>query len=611
MTTYIQEKFARVWESPSKVGHELNEWVEHVLGILVVDVLFSSKSTNEQDWTARLKKLSPRESFRASRQSLDNRRKGAMEVDAGAGAEEVDLKRRKEDLESWKKIAIGRLGRLRVGELFDIVVEWPDSLGGVEDLKSYITSPPTRLHLTTTFTSALSSRLLHPAAATSDILRAYISLIRAFTVLDPRGVLLDRVSRGIRRYLRDRDDTVRVIVRGIMSESLPPGEGDPEELGELSKELGRGIPALMAQQGGGLEELDYDDMTWAPDPVDAGPEFRRSKGLDVVGSLISLWDSKEVWTKEIQAVLSSSLLGTDGWTFEKEIRTVELLKLRFGETAMQGCDVMLKDISDSKRSNTAIRINEELGPPESTDVGLEKVQLHAKILSRLFWPAMKEGEFKVPEEIETLQRRYEHGFENLKSKRKLTWLHSMGIVDVELELADRIVRVPDAATWQAAVIYEFDEDKGGATWSIKDIAERLDMEESLAKRAVSFWCSKDVLRDSGDGVFVVVENLAEYEEILGRQQEADGSEAMRGTAGGVEDEEISEEKKKEQKTVEQFIVGLLTNQGATSAEQIGTILGMFLPGFNWGVDELSDFLNMMRTGGKLDYENGSWKIASA
>lgn len=135
MTTYIHNRFLGVWVSPSVVGQELDDWVENILGRLVVDVLFSPKTTSAQDWVARLKKLSPRESFRASRQSIDNRRKGAMEVDAGAGAEEVDLKRRKEDLESWKRIAVGRLGRLRVGELFDIVVDWPDSLGGVEDLK--------------------------------------------------------------------------------------------------------------------------------------------------------------------------------------------------------------------------------------------------------------------------------------------------------------------------------------------------------------------------------------------------------------------------------------------------------------------------------------------
>ena len=102
----------------------------------MVDVLFPSKGSDTlESWAAKLKKLSPRESFRLSRQSLDNRRKGAMEVDTGSYVGEEGNKRRKEDLESWKRIAIGRLGRLRVGELFDIVVEWPESLGGIEDLK--------------------------------------------------------------------------------------------------------------------------------------------------------------------------------------------------------------------------------------------------------------------------------------------------------------------------------------------------------------------------------------------------------------------------------------------------------------------------------------------
>lgn len=33
------------------------------------------------------------------------------------------------------------------------------------------------------------------------------------------------------------------------------------------------------------------------------------------------------------------------------MRTIELLKIRFGEEALHVCDVMLKDMSDSKRIN--------------------------------------------------------------------------------------------------------------------------------------------------------------------------------------------------------------------------------------------------------------------
>lgn len=406
-----------------------------------------------------------------------------------------------------------------------------------------------------------------------------------------------------------------------MSESLPSNPEEPEELGELAKELGRGIPALMAQQGGGLEELDFDDMNWVPDPVDAGPEFRRSKGLDVVGSLISLWDSKEVWTKEVQAVLASRLLGTGEWIFDKEVRTIELLKLRFGETAMQGCDVMLKDIADSKRADTHIRSGEGLRG-EGLDEEGDAPELHTKILSRLFWPTLKEEEFKLPEEIHVLQQRYEVGFEKLKTKRKLTWIHSVGTVDVELELEDRIVQVPDATTWQAAVIYEFDENKGGAEWTVKDLAERLDMDEGLTKRAIAFWSSKEVLRDSGNGIFVVIESMAEYEEIIDQQVgirgvEASASDMDRGMGSGMDngmqgvDDEISEEKKEMQKVVTPFIEAMLTNGGPKPLDQISMVLTMLVAGFNWGAEELTEFLNTMRAEAKLEYEGGAWKIASS
>lgn len=136
LTKYIQESFANRWDHPGNAQQELEDWVEGTLRKLILDVLFSGakkKTGGEVPWD----KLSPRESLRASRQSLDNRRRrGGMDIDAGAGAEEEEEKKRRlEDLESWKKIAVGRLGRLRVSELFDIVVDWPASLGGIEDLK--------------------------------------------------------------------------------------------------------------------------------------------------------------------------------------------------------------------------------------------------------------------------------------------------------------------------------------------------------------------------------------------------------------------------------------------------------------------------------------------
>jgi hypothetical protein len=49
--------------------------------------------------------------------------------------------------------------------------------------------------------TTLEARLLHQGATTEDILIAYVSAIRAFSVLDPTGVLLDVACDPIKYYL--------------------------------------------------------------------------------------------------------------------------------------------------------------------------------------------------------------------------------------------------------------------------------------------------------------------------------------------------------------------------------------------------------------------------
>ena len=38
-----------------------------------------------------------------------------------------------------------------------------------------------------------------------------------------------------------------------------------------------------------------------------------------------------------------------------QLRNVELLKLRFGEATLQNCDIMLRDVADSKRANSHVQ----------------------------------------------------------------------------------------------------------------------------------------------------------------------------------------------------------------------------------------------------------------
>jgi anaphase-promoting complex subunit 2 len=226
------------------------------------------------------------------------------------------------DMEKFKEMSIDRLANLRINELFDIVVSWPSSGGALDDLRTAITTAQKRLRLTDVFTHTLNTNLLHPGASTILILQTYISMIRAFHALDHSKVLLDRVAYALQLYLCSREDTVRIIITGLLSD-IEDSKGNPvEPAGDRLVELAHLLDDSSERIGhrANDEELDWHDLDWIPDPVDAGPGYKRSKTADVIGTLIGVLGSPEVFIKEFQNIIGENFLKHDG-AFEKEVST--------------------------------------------------------------------------------------------------------------------------------------------------------------------------------------------------------------------------------------------------------------------------------------------------
>ena len=101
-----------------------------------------------------------------------------------------------------------------------------------------------------------------------------------------------------------------------------------------------------------------------------------------------------------RSMLSNRLLSQFTYNTEREIRNLELLKLRFGEASLQQCEVMLKDISDSKRINNAITGDEEQSKEQKGMLSGQPFPVNAVILSAQFWPQFKEQEnLQLPKEV--------------------------------------------------------------------------------------------------------------------------------------------------------------------------------------------------------------------
>lgn len=648
MTEYVHRSYARVWKTSAKPrsGHGMDrdaarsihltqaswciislcDWIENHFSRLALEVLNSADKS-------------------------------------GAKPSIVSLA----DVQQWKEIGIGRIATLRISELFDIVLQWPASKGALDDLKASVTTPQRRWQLTDAFSAALQKRLLHPARSTLEILRVYISMIRTFHALDHSKVLLSRVVPSLQLYLVQREDAVRIVVTGLLASpeeveqaqkaATPPGDTLSEadigsrKLVELAVLLND--PDQQRRMDVDDEELDWDDMNWVPDPVDAGVNYKRPKSEDVIGTLISTLGSEDVFIKEFQSIIADNLLSTQ-MDFAQEQKVLDLLKKRFGESATQNCEVMIKDIYDSRKVDTTIR---RLGldqsplpprtfgtpsiPPNYMDIGKQldvdeekqgRVPHHARILSRLYWPNIVQETFKLPHPVAQQQKTYDTGYEGLKSARKLTWLHQLGQATVELELEDRTVNV-QCKTFEAAVIYAFHDDgnaeetdSGPAHRSVQELQDELEMDEELVLQALDFWESKDVLtRYSTNPItYAVLERKDELPTRPELHPSASAPAALEGEhqlAGmppkpaGVKragTTSAMDAKENERRAVYwQFIVGMLTNTGPSMPlGQMAMMMRMLIvDGFPWSDQELQEFLTEKVESGELEVVGGKYKLA--
>lgn len=436
--------------------------------------------------------------------------------------------------------------------------------------------------------------------------------------MDPKGVLLDRVAKPIRRHLRDRPDTARIIVASLLADVQDSNGNTLYPTGDISLEIATEMLHPVASQHDHDHDLDWGNMAWTPDPVDAGPEYRKSRSTDIISSLLSLYDREDFIT-ELKAILGAHLLSATTPGFEKEIRLLELFKLRLGEEKLQACEVMLRDVLESKRIDASIRGTISRNPLDATNntvpppVDVEgEPPLHAQILSSFFWPPLRDDTFLPPAAVRAAQSRYSAGFERVKDMRKLHWMHALGRASVRLELEDRVVE-EEVATWHAAVIDAFgaeDGGNGGVRRSVAQLEAGLEMDEELVRDALGFWVGRGVLRETapGDDVFEVLERLPASGNADAAASAAAQAQAARPAA--VQAIKSQQDVLDENTALyRQFILGMLTNQGAMPAPRILMMLKMAVPGgFGGGVEALRGLLGGMAEEGILQGGGDVWGV---
>lgn len=259
---------------------------------------------------------------------------------------------------------------------------------------------------------------------------------------------------------------------------------------------------------------------------------------------------------------------------------------------------MIKDLSDSRRLDT--QIHQELyGEDEPA------LELHAKVLSKMYWPRLKEDTFNVPPPVQEVQEAYAAQFEKINSKRKLVWLPAEGYVDVELELESRILRIEGVKPAFATVIYAFsseDEEEKDVRKTVDELEDALEMETALLKKALSYWCNKGILYEIEKDTYAIVSSSGEG---LG---EEDGP--TNTGMPSIEDEEEAPKLTPAERTLyTQFVFGMLMNsKRAMATADIMRTLEMLVPGgCNCSETEMEGLLEEMEARG-IKREGEVWRF---
>lgn len=120
-------------------------------------------------------------------------------------------------------------------------------------------------------------------------------------------------------------------------------------------------------------------------------------------------------------MLGDKLLQNLDYNTDQDVQTLELLKLRFGEDNLQQCEIMVRDIEDSKRINANVRSSLE----ETV-----KIVVDATVVSSQFWPPFQGDEFALHPTASHAIDEFKKAYHVSRTPRTLAWNPALGSVQV-------------------------------------------------------------------------------------------------------------------------------------------------------------------------------------
>lgn len=316
---------------------------------------------------------------------------------------------------------------------------------------------------------------------------------------------------------------------------------------------------------------------------------------DIVGLLVGIFGTPDVFISEYRTCLASQLLHSSDFTCEDAIRIIELLKLRFGESAMHSCEIMIKDCADSKRTKANINLT-------STS------PFSALITSHLYWPEVnrrpgesdrqpEEPKVDLPVPVKEMMKQYGEQFTALKTPRLLKWKPHQGVVDLQLEAGGLTVMFKVSPIHATLLLqFKLDQNDEEHELSLPELSKKVGLSTGIVKVKMAFWTRHGVVIEK-DKAYHLSKRLDP--EMDGRVVDLSGIESQEDEGeGGPDPVNLMLEA---MLPFENYIHGMLTNYKQMSLEKLHSMLKLFVmsPKYDRTTDQLASFLAHLISEGKV------------
>lgn len=179
--------------------------------------------------------------------------------------------------------------------------------------------------------------------------------------------------------------------------------------------------------------------------------------IDRLSLLFDLFGSDADFIEEYENILAEKFLLSRVTDINEEIKNIELLKLRFGETKMLRSTVIMRDVNDSHRFNHNYQEDLKASRQPQNQAAFSPTHSRLLFVSSGFWPVNSEvSHFEYPEAFGKVFEQVHAQFKKHKHIMSLKHHNNLGSVELELTFRNGQKGKFRCEPVQAAIISLFD-----------------------------------------------------------------------------------------------------------------------------------------------------------